>query len=63
VDLEVVGVRDGTPIAAEGPDDHPVLVQDPGVLELTLVGIANGDGGWVDEGGVGADRQQAESDL
>jgi hypothetical protein len=47
-------------VAAEGPNDHPVLIQDAGVLDLALVGIAEGDGGGPDEGCVGADRQEAE---
>jgi hypothetical protein len=33
-------VNDQTAVAAERPHDHPILVEDAGVLELPLVGVA-----------------------
>ena len=61
MDREGVGMDDGAPVAIEGPDDHPVLVEDAGVLQLSLVGVAERDGGRVDERRVRADREEPES--
>ena len=61
VDREVVRMDDGAPIVVEGSDDHSVLVEDAGVLELSLVGVAERDGGRVDERGVRPDREEPKS--
>jgi len=61
MDHEVVGVDDGASVTVEGPDDHPVLIQDARVLALSLVGVAERDGGRVDERCVRADREEPES--
>ena len=61
MDLEIVGVPNRAPVPAEGPDDHPVLIQDAGVLALALVSIAKRAVGWLDERGIRADRQQAQA--
>jgi hypothetical protein len=61
MDDETAVVHDRPTVAAEGAHDHPILVEDAGVPELTLVGIADGDVGRADERRVGADREQPKS--
>ena len=57
---KIVGVDDGTSVAAEGAHDHPVLVEDAGVLALALVRVAERHGGRLDERGVRADCEETE---
>ena len=47
-------------VAAERPDHHPILVEEAGVLELPLVGVAERHVGRMDQAGVGADGEQAK---
>jgi len=53
----------GAPITAERPHNHTVLIQDAGILDLALVGIAKGDGRRADQRRVGPNRQQAKPAL
>ena len=60
---EVGAVGDGPAIAAHRPHDHPVLIEDAGVLQLPLVSIPEGDIGGMDQRRVSADCQQPQLGL
>lgn len=60
MDHKVRAVRDRAPVAAHGPHDHAVLIEDGGVLQLALVRITERDIGRVDQRRVCADRQEPQ---